>query len=181
MYSFATGEPRAVASEMYKYVVFQDPNWDWKTLNWDSDIEKAIHVTSPMLIASPKFKEFADHGGKLMIFIGWVNYHNPKQLIDYYKDAVKNMGAGKAANAIRLFTIPGEFQETLFDKVDVIEQWVEKGKAPDQITGTYMVDGKVIRTRPLCAYPKVAQYKGTGSTDAAENFVCAEEKPNIKK
>ena len=181
MYAFATGEPRAVASDMYKYIVFQDPNWDWKTLDWDSDIDKAIKATSSMLTAYPKFKPFAERGGKLLIFIGWINYHNPKQLIDYYKDAVMDMGADKAANSIRLLTIPGMFQETLFDKVDVIEQWVEKGKAPDQIIGTYMADGKVLRTRPLCAYPKVAQYKGTGSTDDAGNFFCAEQKADNKK
>jgi feruloyl esterase len=181
MYRFATGEPRSVALDMYKDVVFQDPNWDWMTLNWDSDIDKAVKVTSPMLTADANLKGFVDHGGKLMIYIAWINYHNPLTLIDYCKDVVKNVGAGKAANSIRLFTIPGEFQETLFDKVDVMEQWVEKGKAPDQITGTYMANGKLLRTRPLCAYPKVAQYKGTGSTDDAQNFFCAEQKPDIKK
>jgi feruloyl esterase len=174
MFAFATGEPRAVASEMYKYIVFQDPNWDWKTLNWDSDIDKAVKATAPMLTAYPRFKEFADHGGKLMIFIGWVNYHNPKQLIDYYNDAVKDMGTGKAAHSIRLLTIPGLFEETLFDKVEVMEQWVEKGKAPDQILASYYADGKVFRTRPLCAYPKVAKYKGTGDMNDAANFVCTE-------
>ena len=129
-----------------------------------------------MLLTDPNFKEFADHGGKLMIFIGWVNYHNPAQLIDFYNDAVKNEGADKAAKSLRLITIPGTFKETMFDKVNVIEQWVEKGKAPDQITGSYFDDGKLVRTRPLCAYPKVAVYKGTGDTDKAENFVCGESK-----
>jgi feruloyl esterase len=181
MYSFATGEPRQTPLDMYKYVVFQDPKWDWKTLDWDSDIIKAIKVTSPMLLTDSNLKGFVDHGGKLFLYIGWLNYHNPKQLIDYYNDAVKIVGAGKAANSIRLITMPGTFQDRLFDQVDVIEQWVEKGKAPDQITGTYMADGKVLRTRPLCAYPKVAQYKGTGSTDDARNFVCAEQKSDIKK
>ena len=69
------------------------------------------------------------------------------------------------------------FEENLFDKVDVIEQWVEKGKAPDQILASYSADGKVLRTRPLCAYPKVAKYKGSGSSDEARNFVCAESRP----
>lgn len=173
MYSFATGEPRPVAQNMYKYFVFKDPNWDWKTLNWDSDIDLALKETGSMLVTDPNFKEFADRGGKLMIFIGWVNYHNPAQLIDFYKDAVKNMGAGKAATSLRLITIPGTFKETLFDKVAVIEQWVEQGQAPNQILGTYHIDGKV-RTRPLCAYPKVSQYRGTGDTDKSENFVCGE-------
>jgi feruloyl esterase len=174
MYSFATGQPRAVASEMFKYVVFQDPDWDWKTLNWDSDIDKAVGATAPMLTAYPRFKRLAEHGGKLMMLIAWVNYHNPKQLIEYYEEAVKDMGAEKAADSLRLFTIPGLFEETMFDKVKLVEDWVEKGRAPEENTVSYYAAGKLLRTRPLCAYPKVVKYEGTGSTDDAGNFVCAE-------
>ena len=54
----------------------------------------------------------------------------------------------------------------------MIEQWVEKGKAPDQIVAAHVTAGKVDRTHPLCPYPQVAQYKGTGSIDDAANFVC---------
>jgi feruloyl esterase len=56
--------------------------------------------------------------------------------------------------------------------VTALEQWVENGKAPEQIIATRVRDGKPDRTRPLCAYPQVATYKGTGSTDEAANFVC---------
>jgi feruloyl esterase len=176
MYAFATGEPRAVASEMFKYVVFQDPSWDWKTLDWDSDIEKALEATSPMLIAYPRFKQLAARGGKLMLFIGWVNYHNPRQLIDYYEKAAMEMGAEQAADSMRLFTIPGMFEETMFDKVKLLEDWVEKGTAPEGNIVSYHAAGKLLRTRPLCAYPTMARYKGMGSTDEASNFVCAESK-----
>jgi feruloyl esterase len=174
MYSFATGEPRTVASDMFKYVVFQDPAWDWKTLDWDSDIDKAIEATAPMLTAYPSFQAFADEGGKLMIFVAWVNYHNPKQLMDYYDEAVRDMGAEKAARSIRLFAIPGRFEETMFDKVTLMEDWVERGRAPEANTVSYHAAGKPLRTRPLCAYPELARYRGTGSTDDASNFACAE-------
>jgi feruloyl esterase len=53
-----------------------------------------------------------------------------------------------------------------------LEQWVEKGKAPERIVASRIRDGKVDRTRPLCPYPQVASYKGTGSTGDAANFVC---------
>ena len=49
---------------------------------------------------------------------------------------------------------------------------MEKGKAPDPIIASHSTDGKVDRTRPLCPYPQVASYKGTGSIDEAANFVC---------
>jgi feruloyl esterase len=60
-----------------------------------------------------------------------------------------------------------------FDMLAALEQWVEQGKAPDQIPASRVLpDGKIERTRPLCAYPQVATYKGSGSTDEAANFSC---------
>src|SRR2546422_6416423 len=68
----------------------------------------------------------------------------------------------------------------VFDTFTVLEQWVEKGKAPDQIIAAHFAGGGVSsakpdRTRPLCPYPLVAKYKGSGSTDDAANFVCSQE------
>jgi feruloyl esterase len=59
-----------------------------------------------------------------------------------------------------------------FDSLGALEQWVEKGKAPEEIIASHLTNGKVDRTRPLCVYPKVAKYKGSGSTDDAMNFSC---------
>jgi feruloyl esterase len=53
-----------------------------------------------------------------------------------------------------------------------MEQWVEKGNAPAQIIASHSSGGQVDRTRPLCTYPQVARYKGSGSIDEAANFVC---------
>jgi feruloyl esterase len=55
----------------------------------------------------------------------------------------------------------------------VLEQWAEKGKPPAQIVASRIKNGKVERTRPLCPYPQIAKYKGTGSTDDTANFACA--------
>jgi feruloyl esterase len=59
-----------------------------------------------------------------------------------------------------------------FDMVSALEQWVEKGKAPEQFIASHIASGKPDRTRPLCPYPQVAAYKGLGSTDEAANFIC---------
>ena len=59
-----------------------------------------------------------------------------------------------------------------FDKVAAIEEWMAKGTAPAQIVASHVTDGKVDRTRPLCPYPQVATYKGSGSTNEASNFAC---------
>jgi feruloyl esterase len=36
-------------------------------------------------------------------------------------------------------------------------------------------DDKVTMTRPLCPYPAVAKYKGTGDTNDAANFACGKD------
>ncbi len=58
------------------------------------------------------------------------------------------------------------------DSVTAIVNWVEKGKAPDLMIASRVADNRVVRTRPLCAYPQVARYSGTGSIDDAANFRC---------
>ncbi|HMC58194.1 MAG TPA: tannase/feruloyl esterase family alpha/beta hydrolase, partial [Candidatus Solibacter sp.] len=68
--------------------------------------------------------------------------------------------------------------DRLHDIDTALEAWVEKGIAPERIVATQYVSGSnpqsgVARTRPLCPYPQVARWKGTGSTDDAANFVCA--------
>jgi feruloyl esterase len=79
----------------------------------------------------------------------------------------------------RLFMVPGMAHcgggdgPNQFDVIRALEQWVEKGKAPDQILVSRIGDGKTERTRPLCPYPQVATYKGTGSTDDSGNFLCS--------
>jgi len=86
---------------------------------------------------------------------------------------------------MRLFMAPGMNHcgggdgPSDFDSIAVLEQWVEKGKVPDRIVAAHFPQGtgdaKPDRTRPLCPYPQVAKYKGSGSTDDAANFVCAKE------
>jgi feruloyl esterase len=79
----------------------------------------------------------------------------------------------------RLFMAPGMQHcsggpgPTAFDMVEPLEQWVEKGVAPERVTASHITNGAVDRTRPLCAYPQEAVWKGSGSTDDAANFVCA--------
>ena len=68
-----------------------------------------------------------------------------------------------------------------FDRLELLKQWVENGKAPDRILASHLTQGKVTLTRPLCPYPQMAKYKGTGGTDEAENFVCTEPKPAAKQ
>jgi feruloyl esterase len=168
--------------EHFKYVVFKDPNWDYKTFNFDKDLAAADKVDNGLINAmNPNLKPFFDRGGKLIQYHGWADPQiSPGASVAYYESVVKTMGgAAKVAASHRLFMVPGmrhcrggDVPDT-FDTLTALEDWVERGKAPDQLIASRIAkDGTVNRTRPLCPYPQVAHYKGTGSTDEAANFVC---------
>jgi feruloyl esterase len=61
---------------------------------------------------------------------------------------------------------------TTFDALAAVEQWVEKGIAPMELAGSHVTKGTVDYTRPICPYPQVATYSGSGSETEAENFTC---------
>ena len=99
--------------------------------------------------------------------------------MNYYNNVAEAMGGtGKVNDSYRLFMVPGMAHcgggegTSSFDMLGAVEQWVEAKKAPDQIPASRVRDGKVDRTRPLCPYPQVAKYKGSGSIDEAANFAC---------
>ena len=87
--------------------------------------------------------------------------------------------SNKVMENYRLFMVPGMNHcgggdgTASFDMLTALEHWVEKKQAPDQIPAAHVSDGRVDRTRPLCPYPQVAKYKGTGSTADAASFVCS--------
>jgi feruloyl esterase len=80
---------------------------------------------------------------------------------------------------MRLFLLPGVGHcgggvgPDRADFIAALEQWRESGKAPDQITASRTRNGQLDMTRPLCPYPQIPKWTGTGSPDDATNFVCA--------
>jgi feruloyl esterase len=175
-------EPSANIYDQYRYVVFKDPKWDWKTFNFDSDVERGdLPENLVMNATDPNMKAFFSHGGKLLLYHGWSDPNVPTlNTIKYYKNVVDTMGgAANASKSVRLFLEPGMGHcgggegPNAFDKVGTLEQWVEKGVAPEKMIASHSTNGKADRTRPLCPYPQVAKYKGTGSIDDAANFVCS--------
>jgi feruloyl esterase len=174
-------QPFPIPVDHFKYVVFKDPNYDWRTLNFDSDVALADKIDNGTINATdPNLKAFFGHGGKLLLYHGWNDQLiAPRNAVNYYQSVLDTMGGvSKVADSVRLFMAPGMNHcaggdgPGVIDTVSVIEKWVEQGQAPDQIVALHVSGGAVDRTRPLCAYPKVAQYKGSGSTDEAANFVC---------
>jgi feruloyl esterase len=97
--------------------------------------------------------------------------------VEYYEHVVEKMGTATPEFA-RLYMVPGMFHcgggvgTSVFDAATPLLKWAESGATPDRIEASRVVSGKVTRSRPLCAYPQVARYKGNGSIDEAANFAC---------
>ena len=178
------GGPEAFAPivDHFKNVVYKDPAWDWRTFDIDRDTARADEVDDNTINAiDPHLQEFFGHGGKLLMYHGWSDQNvAPLASVNYYQSVVETMGKGKTADSIRLFMAPGMAHcgggdgPNKLETVGALEQWIEKGKTPNQVIASRLSNGAVERTRPLCPYPQVAQYKGSGSTDDARNFVCKE-------
>jgi feruloyl esterase len=172
-------EPTELAVDYYRYVIFKDPKWDWRTFDVEKDFALA-KGTDNVIAVTANIKRFAERGGKLLIYHGWADQQVPPGItLDYYQRATEKIGqAGRIPDSIRLFMAPGMAHcrggdgPDAFDAFGALERWVEKGVAPDRIVASHVREGAVDRTRPLCPYPQVARYSGTGSIDDAQNFVC---------
>jgi len=170
-----------IQDSFFKDFVFQNPNWDWATLDFDKDVATADSKVGPVLNhISPDLHAFKARGGKMVQFHGWYDPAiSPINSINYFQSVQSAMGDTK--DFYRLFMIPGMYHcaggpgATEFDRLATVVHWVEDGKIPDQVVAYHQKEGVVDRTRPLCSFPRFAKYKGTGSTDDAANYLCAKE------
>jgi feruloyl esterase len=181
------GNPFPIPVSYYKWLVFGDPNWDWRSfdLSRPADYEawnKAEAKFAPIMNATnADLREFSKRGGKLLQWHGWSDQLIAAQnSIDYYESVVKLLGGRANVDSFyRLFMAPGTTHCSFggpgpftFDMQAALETWVEKGIAPEQIIATHSINEVVDRARPLCPYPKVATYKGKGDTNDAASFAC---------
>jgi len=181
----ARPRPYAYAEQFYRFMIFRDPNWDYKTFTPDfaADVDRAdAPANLPINATNANIAPFVDHGGKLIMMGGWNDDLGPGNNVTYYRSVVRTIGATKAGKGIRLFMVPGmhhcvglDYPSTYkvdFDLPGAVRQWKATDKAPDQIIVTTMRKGDSPRRRLVCAYPKVSQYKGSGAVDDPSNFTC---------
>ena len=185
--AFREGLPSIFAKQGSAYMVFQNPAWDYPTFKLDRDVKIADDTMGHVLNSSdPNLKAFNNRGGKLILFHGWSDPSlPPSNTVDYYESVAAKMGREDSESFTRLFMVPGMQHcgdgpgpnSFGLQMTSALERWVEQGVAPDKIIATkYKTDDNpssgVVRTRPLCPYPQVARYKGSGSIDDAANFAC---------
>jgi hypothetical protein len=163
-----------------RYMAFGRPHPDYDWLTFDPDVDGArLQGTRAILDATnPDLSRFRARGGRILSYFGWADPAlNPLMGIDYYERVTAAIGPA-TRDFYRLFMVPGMFHCTrgvgvnTFDPLTALVRWVEHGETPDTIAASRVVGGSTVRTRPLCPYPEVARYKGTGNVDDAANFAC---------
>ncbi len=177
-------------------MVYDQADWDYKKANLDEAVAASDKKFAAVLNATAtNLKPFESRGGKLVIYHGWNDAAISALNTVHYYEAVQNkMGQQEAGSFLRLFMVPGMqhcgggpgpdvFGAAGFSNPNdaqhnmylALEEWVEKGAAPSTVIATKEAgEGSPVKvTRPLCAYPEVAKYKGSGDTNDAANFACA--------
>lgn len=185
-------EPFSVNMNYFKGLVFEDPDWDFRTFDVDRDTRLGIEKTGDVVDATnPDLRPFKQAGGKMIIAMSWNSLAlPPRQILEYYKSVVQTMGGlEQTRDFARFFAVPGSggcpgFVRNTDDykAFDAMLEWVEKGNAPERIIYSHrrpggdgpMSGGEVFRTRPTCPWPRVSSYNGSGDINKAENFSCVD-------
>lgn len=189
----------AFGTHFFAYMIFDDANWDFRKFKLEEDTKLADKKMAAILNATnPDLRPFQKRGGKLIMYHGWSDAAiSPANSIQYYDSVVKKMGSG-TGDFIRLFMVPG-LQHCFMgpgpnsfgqissgpqgdpehDVLSAVERWVETGVAPQKVIATKYVNDLdpsqgIKMRRPLCPYPQVARYNGTGDKDDAANFACTD-------
>ncbi|MEZ4699756.1 MAG: tannase/feruloyl esterase family alpha/beta hydrolase [Rhodothermales bacterium] len=168
----------AFGTELFKYFVYGDPDWDYARYDLNRVPADTRHVATLLNATNPDLSAFEADRGKLLLWHGWSDPAlSAYRSIDYYEEA-EALDAG-LRDYFRMFLLPGVTHcgggsgPDTVDWYTPIVEWVERGQAPERLTAEKRdADGKTTRSRPLCPYPQKAVYLGRGDTDEAASFVC---------
>jgi len=160
-------------------VAYNDANWDARGFDVDKDLTIVDEKVGSIINAvNPDLSAFKARGGKLLMYHGWNDTAiSPGNSINYYESVLKKMG-GKQEDFVRLYMAPGMQHcgggpgPNQINYMAIMERWRENNQTPASIEAYHVANNRVDMTRPLCPYPQVATYKGTGSVNDAANFTC---------
>ena len=174
------------ASNFFGDIVFADPNYDLRRLNFDGDMAMTDAKVGPVFNSyNPDLSAFRAHGGKLIQYHGWADPAIPAlDSVDYFRLVQKTMGP--TGNFYRLFMAPGMLHcgggpgPNVLATLPAITAWVEENKAPEILLATKYRNNDatagIERVRPLCVFPGRAEFSGKGDKAKAESFRCVEPK-----
>lgn len=179
-----------LGSSWFRHVVHGDPDWDIASFDPESDLKRAEPLDDDGLdTMNPDLSEFVANGGKLLIYHGTTDGLLPYgSTVEYYESVVEKLGADAPKDSIRFYLVPGMDHcaggegAFLIDWLGAMERWAEVGAPPGALAGTHPTswfgqppseDARSF-TRPVCPYPQIARYTGSGDTSDASSFECAE-------
>jgi feruloyl esterase len=168
----------ALGTEFAKYFVFEDPNWTYANFDFAGWRERTAAQAQLLNATNTDLRRFRARGGKLIMWHGWSDAALPAaRTLEYYEAVVKQEPG--AESFVKLYMMPGVGHcrggagPDRADWIATLEAWVERGTAPGDIIATKVnQQGAVTLERPLCPYPQVAQYNGTGNVNVAASFRC---------
>jgi hypothetical protein len=192
---------QAYAQGFFANLVYSKADWKLSDFSLDRDLQAAKEKTAVQLDAiNPDLSAFKARGGRLILYHGWNDPAiSPLGTIDYYNSVVDRMGSAQTTSFVRLFLVPGmqhcaggpgptdigqggaSFNPAMDDATHnittALEQWVEKGIAPEQVIGTGGAQATgsekgATFSEPVCAYPKAAHYRGSGDAANAASYAC---------
>jgi hypothetical protein len=182
-------EPFPVATSYMRLLVFgNEKGWDFRKFDYAADTAKARSYGAQTLDVSPTgLGPFFARGGKLLLSHGWTDGLIPaNNTVAFYEKLSSSLPAKQKQGQLRLFMVPGMNHcsggegPSAIDTLAALDQWAASSQAPDRLIAarTATPPGapgpkQTPMTRPLCAYPQVARYKGQGPADQAESFACA--------
>lgn len=168
----------ALGTQMYKYLVFDDPDWDYSSYDFANWADDTAAMGALLNSTDPDLGEFRDLGGKLILAHGWSDPALTALSSIQYYEAAEGLDAD-LRDYFRMFLMPGVLHcgggpgPDQADFFGALESWVEGDVAPESVEATKRDEaGSIIRARPLCLYPLVAVYDGTGDPDEAASFAC---------
>ncbi len=167
----------AVGAELFKYIFFDDPDWDYAIYNFDN-WKADTKASSELLDATnTDLTHFNVAGGKIIYWSGWTDAAiTALGLVDYFEEMQQKNT--QAADFSRLFLMPGVHHcaggpgPDTVDWLTTIQQWVEHNQPPDAVLATKREKGAVVMERPLCAYLAQAVYTGEGDGTKSAHFSC---------
>jgi feruloyl esterase len=190
----------AIGTSYFRHVVAGDPAWDPAAFDLERDLKRMVEQDAGVADAmTPELSGFAARGGKLLLYHGTTDGLIPYvNTVNYYASAAYRLGVERGQRPddhIKLYLVPGMDHcaggEGAFaiDWLSAMEDWVERGVTPGALPAAHPATPagapgapagapSVPFTRPACAYPAVAEYKGSGDPTAAASFECvAPEEP----
>jgi len=168
------------AEENFRYFAFAEdpgPSYPIDRFDLDRDAERLNFMQQIVTGTNPDLRRFRDRGGRLIVYQGWQDA-SALSTVDFYDTATETLGGPEETLPFfRLFMVPGMNQcgggpgANTFDMISAIEDWVEFGKAPENIQGTHRDEnGTIGFSRPVFAYPNYARYDGNKDRIQPEGF-----------